>query len=106
MSRAHIHKGNEMTTTLKAPRALTDGQLAVLKAFHDFEPMTDEVLAVWIHHFANVQMSSSGVRTRRSELTKEGLVRPVGMKRTRSRNAVVHDLTPRGRKLAERLFNG
>jgi hypothetical protein len=94
------------TLTPRANNSLTDGQLAVLKAFHDFEPMTDEVLAVWIHHFAGVQMSSSGVRTRRSELTKAGFVTAVGEKKTRARKAAVHDLTPKGRKLAKELFNG
>jgi hypothetical protein len=95
----------------QVPTSLTDGQLAVLKAFHDFEPMTDEVLAVWIHHFADLQMSSSGVRTRRAELSRPGkgrgpLIHTVGVKKTRSRHAAVHDLTPEGKRLAKRLFNG
>jgi hypothetical protein len=101
-----------MSTTLTgATVSLTDGQLAVLKAFHDFEPMTDEVLAVWIHHFEGKPMSSSGVRTRRAELSRPSddrgaLVHVVGEKKTRTRRALVHHLTPEGAKLAKELFNG
>jgi hypothetical protein len=86
--------------------SLTDGQAAVLVAFQEFGPQHDEALAAFIHHHSDVSMSSSGIRTRRAELTRfdPPLVQAVGTRRMKSgRNAAVHGLTPDGRRIAAML---
>ena len=83
---------------------LTDGQKAVLSAFHGFGPMDDVALTVYVHHISDVPMSSSGIRTRRSELLRKGLLEVTGAKRLKSgRFAHVHGLTPAGKRLARAL---
>lgn len=47
---------------------MTAGQSAVLEAIKEYGPITDAALVPLVQHVANVQMSSSGIRTRRSEL--------------------------------------
>lgn len=91
--------------------SLTDGQTAVLRAFHDFgRPMDDLALTVYVHHIEDDPMSSSGIRTRRAELSRRTDTRPpflhvVGTKVLKSgRNAAIHDLTPAGRRAANKLF--
>lgn len=75
-------------------------------AFAEFGQMTDVALAVYVHHVAEVSMSSSGIRTRRAELTRTEppLLEVVGTHRMKSgRRAAVHNLTPEGRATA-RLY--
>lgn len=99
------------------PENLTDGQIAVLRAFWGFgKPLDDQALAVYVHHIEDDPMSSSSVRSRRAELTRpifnergeavtKPLVAAVDTKRLRSgRRAAVHALTPAGQKVAETLF--
>lgn len=89
---------------------LTDGQTAVLRAFFEFGPMTDVALSVYVHHVNEVPMSSSGIRSRRAELSRAGASRPaflhvIGTKRLKSgRNAAVHALTEAGQRAAAILF--
>lgn len=86
--------------------SLTPGQTAVLRAFNDFgRPMDDTALSVFVHHIEDEDMSSSGVRSRRAELCRAGLVGVVGTKVLKSgRRAAIHDLTPQGKRLARALF--
>lgn len=83
---------------------LTDGQKAVLRAFHAFGPMDDVALTVYVHHVEYLDMSSSGIRTRRSELTDKRLLITHGTKRTKSgRLANVWTLNPAAKPLARKL---
>ena len=85
--------------------SLTNGQLTVLQAFHEFGPMTDMALTVYVHHTAGIDMSSSGIRTRRSELQSLGYVQGVGTRKLKSgRHAAVHALTGLGQQEASKLF--
>lgn len=85
-------------------KSLTNGQMAVLRAFNEFGSMTDLALSVYVHHVAEESMSSSGIRTRRSELSRRGLLEDVGTRKLKSgRKAIVHGLTNRGRQIAESL---
>lgn len=85
---------------------LTQGQLAVLRAFHEFGPMTDVALSVYVHHVSESNMSSSGIRTRRAELGRKGLITAVDTKLMKSgRSAAVHDLTDVGAVVASRVFD-
>jgi hypothetical protein len=82
---------------------LTDGQRNVLRAFYEFGPMDDTALTVYVHHVADKAMSSSGIRTRRAELTRTAppLLQAVDTKRLKSgRRAAIHALTPTGYALA------
>lgn len=89
---------------------LTAGQTAVLRAFHEFGPMTDVALSVYVHHVEEVSMSSSGIRSRRAELARATssrgpLLHAVGTKKLKSgRRAAVHALTDEGKLLAELAF--
>lgn len=89
---------------------LTEGQIAVLQAFHEFGPMTDVALSVYVHHVSEASMSSSGIRSRRAELTRptaqrKSFLHAVGTKKLKSgRRAAVHALTDEGRRAAEALF--
>jgi hypothetical protein len=90
--------------------SLTDGQKAVLKAFHEFNrPMDDQALTVYVHHIADTPMSSSGIRSRRAELTRTTplpLVKVTGIKTLASgRKAAVHGLTTAGKAKAKALFD-
>lgn len=90
--------------------SLTEGQTAVLRAFHEFGPMTDVALSVYVHHVAEASMSSSGIRSRRAELTRttaqrSALLHAVGTKKLKSgRRAAVHAPTDEGYRAAEALF--
>lgn len=79
--------------------ALTRGQETVLSALGQFDRIDDAGLAVYVHHVADSDMSSSGVRTRRCELHRKGLVDIKNLKRTKSgRAAGEHGLTQTGRR--------
>ena len=81
---------------------LTTGQSAVLKAFADFGPMTDVALATYVHHVADVDMSSSGIRTRRAELVRKGYLVATGVKTAKSGRAqAIHGLTKAGKTAAK-----
>ena len=83
---------------------LTRGQQTVLRALSFFNKIDDIGLAVYVHHVAGSDMSSSGVRTRRRELERKGLVAIKGIKRTKSgRNAAEHGLTSQGKKRLKKL---
>ncbi len=86
--------------------SLTRNQLAVLEAFHEFgRPMDDVTLTAFTHHIERVPQSSSGIRSRRAELSRKMLIETVGTKKlTSGRLAAVHALTTNGRLLAESLF--
>lgn len=84
---------------------ITDGQRTVLHAFLRIGSMEDVVLAAYAHHIAD--MSSSGVRSRRAELVRKGLVEAVGTVKLKSgRNATVHGLTTAGRREARKVTKG
>ena len=83
--------------------SLTAGQTEVLKAFLDHGPMHDAELATFVHHHSPLTMSSSGIRTRRSELAnmEPPLLQATGVRPMKSgRNSAIHDLTPTGRIIA------
>lgn len=76
---------------------LSRGQQTVLRALKDFGRADDTALAVYVHHVADADMSSSGVRSRRAELAWKGFVTVVGVKRTKSgRSAAIHAITKKG----------
>lgn len=84
--------------------SLTAGQTQVLSAFFEHGPMHDAELATFVHHRSPLNMSSSGIRTRRAELTRMNppLVQASGIERRMKsgRNAAVHSLTTEGYLLA------
>lgn len=86
--------------------SLSPGQTSVLRAFYEFEkPLDDTGLAVYVHHIEDDPQSSSGIRSRRAELVRKGLVTAVGTKRLKSgRTAAIHALTPQGESIASSLF--
>lgn len=85
--------------------SLTEGQKAVLRAFYDFGPLHDAALASFVHHHSDVNMASSGIRTRRAELVRKGLLHATGTRRLKSgRVAAVHSLTRLGQSEAYNLF--
>lgn len=91
--------------------SLTDGQTAVLRAFYDFgRAMDDIALTVVVHHIEDDPMSSSGIRSRRAELSRPtedrpALLRVVDTKILKSgRRAAIHALTPAGERRARKLF--
>jgi hypothetical protein len=85
----------------KLASSLTKGQQAVLRAFSDFGAMDDTALTVYVHHIADVAMSSSGIRSRRAELARKGLLAVVGVKQLKSgRNAAIHGITRKGEQVA------
>lgn len=59
---------------------MTAGQTAVFEAVTKYGPLTDAALVPLVQHLANERMSSSGIRTRRSEL--------VAMRKLRQRGEV------------------
>lgn len=84
--------------------SLTAGQAEVLKAFLDHGPMHDAELATFVHHHSPLTMSSSGIRTRRSELVRMDppLLQAVGIRSMKSgRGSVIHGLTAEGKMVAE-----
>lgn len=86
---------------------LTPGQIEVLRAFLEHGPMHDAELATFVHHRSPLNMSSSGIRTRRAELTRTDppLVQASGIERRMKsgRNAAVHSLTVEGYQIAADL---
>jgi hypothetical protein len=55
---------------------LTTGQADVFQTMKDWKrPIPDHALVPLVQHVAGHRLSSSGVRTRRHELTRLGLVR-------------------------------
>jgi hypothetical protein len=60
---------------------MTAAQQTVLDAVETYGPLTDAALVPLVQHVSQARMSSSGVRTRRSELTDQGLVKSVGQVR-------------------------
>lgn len=81
-----------MSTHIKGV-AVTDGQAAVYGVLTQFGAMPDHALVPLAQHAANVRLSSSGIRTRRSELSALGLVRDTGrtMKTGSGRHAHVFE---------------
>ena len=58
---------------------LTDGQEAVYNAMKDWRrPIPDHALVPLVQHVAGQRLSSSGIRTRRCELTRKGIVVETG----------------------------
>ena len=56
---------------------INDSQSAVLGVIREFGPLPDVALVPLAQHFADVHQSSSGIRTRRSELAQAGVVKQV-----------------------------
>ena len=79
--------------------SLTNGQFAVLDGLSGFNKgLDDQALSVYVHHISEQPMSSSGIRTRRSELYRKGLVSAVGLKTTRSgRSATIFAVNQAGK---------
>jgi hypothetical protein len=72
---------------------MTTGQTAVLNVLKQHGPLPDHALVPLVQHVAQAKMSSSGIRTRRSELADAGHVKPVDeIKMPSGRNAVVWDV--------------
>jgi hypothetical protein len=65
---------------------VTDKQVAVLDCFERHGPMTDEELRGRYH---GEPQSSSGLRTRRHELVKLGLLHAVGSRMSATRRTVI-----------------
>lgn len=79
---------------------LTPGQQVVLQAFKDFGNMDDVALTVYVHHVAEASMSSSGIRSRRAELARKGLLNITDIKTAKSgRSMCVHGLSTAGKRL-------
>lgn len=57
---------------------LTDSQAAVYDALRDNGPLPDHALVPIVQHVHGKHISSSGIRTRRAELVKAGLVTATG----------------------------
>lgn len=64
--------------------SVTDSQAAVYDVLKKRGPLPDHALVPLAQHVMQVHQSSSGIRTRRSELQDAGLVRLVGEERTAS----------------------
>jgi len=78
--------------------SLTKGQRTVLAAFKSFGAMDDLALTVYVHHVAESPMSSSGIRSRRAELVRKGLLTVTGVKTLKSgRAAAIHGITLQGK---------
>jgi hypothetical protein len=56
---------------------MTASQETVLNVLRKFGPLPDHALVPIVQHVADVHMSSSGIRSRRAELTDAGLVKSV-----------------------------
>lgn len=57
---------------------MTTSQKEVLKVLNQYGPLPDTALVPLAQHLEQVHQSSSGIRTRRSELTADGYVAQVG----------------------------
>lgn len=79
---------------------MTDSQKAVLNVLATYGPLPDHALVPLTQHVANVHQSSSGIRTRRSELSTVGYVKETGdrIKMPSGRTAAVWSATLRGEK--------
>lgn len=65
--------------------SLTLGQTEVLSVMRDFKhALPDQALVPYAQHAAGLRMSSSGIRSRRAELTRLGLVQAAGTVKTGS----------------------
>jgi hypothetical protein len=84
---------------------LTTNQSVVLRALKDYGAADDVTLSVYVHQMGMSDMSSSGVRSRRAELVRKGLVEIVGVRKMRSgKSAAIHALTAAGRAEARKLI--
>ena len=69
---------------------LTTAQAEVYSVLKQFGPLPDHALVPLAQHVVSAHQSSSGIRTRRSELERKGLVKPFGEVTTGSgRKAIV-----------------
>lgn len=57
---------------------MNQSQESVFKVLKQYGPMSDAALIPLAQHMASVHQSSSGIRTRRSELVALGYVKHVG----------------------------
>ena len=55
---------------------VTDSQGDIYDVIKEFGPMPDHALVPLAQHACNIRQSSSGIRTRRSELLSLGLLEP------------------------------
>jgi hypothetical protein len=71
---------------------LTDSQQSVLGVLKQYGALADHALVPLAQHQMGVHQSSSGIRSRRKELTDFGLVKPVGSTKTGSgRKAAIYE---------------
>lgn len=63
---------------------LTPGQTEVLAVLKEYGPIADHALVPLAQHQMKVNMSSSGIRSRRAELERKNLVAQVSTTKTRS----------------------
>lgn len=63
---------------------LTPGQTAVLAVLKEYGPIADHALVPLAQHQMKINQSSSGIRSRRAELERRGLVTQVTTTKTRS----------------------
>lgn len=56
---------------------VTEGQAEVYEVLRTYGPVADHALVPLAQHQMSVRQSSSGIRTRRKELTDLGLVKPL-----------------------------
>lgn len=63
---------------------VTQSQADVYSVISSYGPLADHALVPLAQHQMQVHQSSSGIRTRRKELTQKGLVRQVAQTRTGS----------------------
>lgn len=74
-----------MTTTTRKGVSLTKRQAEVYDVFQEFGvALPDHALVPLAQHASRVHQSSSGIRSRRAELTRKGLVQQVGTTKTGS----------------------
>jgi len=66
---------------------LTDSQRDVLNVIRDLGPLPDHALVPLVQHVAGAHWSSSGIRTRRCELERVGLIESAGAVSTSSGRA-------------------
>lgn len=68
---------------------LTPAQQEVLDALRTIGPNPDVVLVPVVQHIGRMHQSSSGIRTRRSELALQGRIRTTGQVRIKGRNHLI-----------------
>lgn len=59
-------------------KRLTNNQADVYDVIRQFGPLPDQALVPLAQHALSVHQSSSGIRTRRHELLRKGLLREAG----------------------------